>query len=187
MTTSRSDVDQPERQPARFQRGQATPLDADDPRYASPDVAVEAIVGDFAEHLPPVAIIVATREERVRMEECGRELTGRGIDHDIYELSPHRNAAVIARFVEDAALRGVRVIIVAAGTVPSMPSFVASFSDLPVVGVPLSGGVLKGQDTLLATAQAAPGTPVACMCIDGVRNSAIFAAKVLTAIPMPPR
>lgn len=156
---------------------------------ATPDTSsqVQAIVGDFAEQLPPVAIIVSTREERVRMEECGRELTNRGIDHDVFELSPHRSAAVLARFVEDAAIRGVRVIIATAGTVPGLPSFVASWTQLPVIGVPLSGGVLNGQDTLLATVQAAPGVPVASMCIDGIRNSAIFAAHVLTAIPMPPR
>jgi phosphoribosylaminoimidazole carboxylase PurE protein len=170
----------------RFVRGGA---ESHEDRSAglTPQSQVEAIVGDFAEQLPPVAIIVATREERTSMEECGRELTNRGIDHDIYELSPHRNGAVLTRFVELAAMRGIRVIIATGGTVPSLPSMVASYTDVPVIGVPLSAGPLGGLDTLLATAQAAPGTPVACMCIDGIRNSAIFAAHVLTSIPLPPR
>jgi len=93
---------------------------------------------------------------------------------------------VFARFVEDAALKGVRVVIAAGGVVPAMASSVASFTELPVIGVPLSNGALNGLDALLATAQSAPGVPVACMSVDGIRNSAIFASRILSAIPMPP-
>ena len=147
---------------------------------------MQAIVGDFGERGAPVAIIASTREERVLMEDAGRELTTRGIDYELHELSPHRNALLLARFVDTAPFRGIRVIIATAGTVPSLPALVASLTEIPVIGVPLSSSALNGMDTLMATAQAAPGTPVACMCVDGIRNSAIFASKILGAIPLAP-
>ncbi|MBC7644583.1 MAG: AIR carboxylase family protein [Thermoleophilia bacterium] len=169
----------------RFVRGHAEGSDIE--AAGAIEDEVQLIVGDFEEQLAAVAIIVATREERIAMEECGRELTSRGIDHQFFEISPHRNAGVFARFVEDAAIKGVRVIIAAGGVVPAMASTVASFTALPVIGVPLSNGALNGLDALLATAQSAPGVPVACMSVDGIRNSAIFASRILSAIPMPPR
>lgn len=169
----------------RFVRGHAEGVDQQ--AGSALQEEVEQIVGDFAEQLPPVAIIVATREERMAMNECGNELTTRGIEHQFHELSPHRNAAVLARFVENAALKGIRVIIAAGGVVPSMAAFVAAHTDVPVIGVPLSNGALNGMDALLATAQSAPGIPVACMNVDGVRNSAIYASHILNAIPMAPR
>ncbi len=168
----------------RFVRGGATP--ADGGRTSEVEPQMQAMVGDFGEPGAPVAIIAATREERMTMEDAGRELTTRGIDYELHELSPHRNPLVLARFVDTAPIRGIRVIIATAGTVPSLPALVASLTEIPVIGVPLSTTALNGMDTLMATAQAAPGTPVACMCVDGIRNSAIFASKILTAIPLAP-
>lgn len=169
----------------RFRRGGATPVP--DPLLSNDrETQLAAIVGDFGDHGAPVAIIAATREERITMEEAGRELTTRGIDFELHELSPHKNPLLLARFVDVAPIRGVRVIIATAGIVPSLPAIVASLTEIPVIGVPLSTRALNGLDTLMATAQAAPGTPVACMCVDGVRNSAIFASKILTAIPIAP-
>jgi 5-(carboxyamino)imidazole ribonucleotide mutase len=78
------------------------------------------------------------------------------------------------------------VIIATAGLSPSLPSIVAAHTDLPVIGVPLRSGPLGGLDTLLATVQAPPNTPVACMAIDGLRNAATFAANILSAMPLPP-
>jgi 5-(carboxyamino)imidazole ribonucleotide mutase len=167
----------------RFIRGGATPAEES---ASITEPQVQAIVGDFGERGAPVAIIAATREERVLMEDCGRELTTRGIDFELHELSPHRNPVLLARFVDTAPIRGIRVIIATAGTVPSLPAMVASFTEIPVIGVPLSSTALNGMDTLMATAQAAPGTPVACMCVDGIRNSAIYASKILSAIPRAP-
>lgn len=150
------------------------------------EAAVESVFDQFGEPHPPVAIIVASREESILAEDAARELTRRGIDHSVHELSPVRSPELLDRFLDTAGLRGIRVIIATAGVVAWLPSMVATRTDLPVIGVPLGGVGLGGLDTLLATAQAPPGMPVACMGINGMRNSAIYAARILGAMSLGP-
>jgi phosphoribosylaminoimidazole carboxylase PurE protein len=148
---------------------------------------VDEVFEQFGERHPPIAFIVASREEWMAAENAAGELTTRGIDHRIHELSPTRSPDTLDRFLETAGLRGIRVIIATAGEVAWLPSMVASRTDLPVIGVPMESNAMGGMDTLLATAQAPPGMPVACMGIGNVRNAAIFAARILSAAPLPPQ
>ncbi len=168
----------------RFVRGGAQ---SHGEKIAEVEPQVEAVFEDFGEAAPPVAIIVASREEGVRAEDAERELRTRGIDSETHELSPTRDANALVGFVQRAAMRGVRVFIATAGDVPSLPAMVAAHSDLPVIGVPLAHGPLGGLDTLMTTAQAPSGMPVACMAVGGMRNAAIYASRVLNALPLPPR
>lgn len=154
----------------------------------SAQAEVEAVFGQFGDPHPPVAIVVASREEWILAQNAAVELTTRAIDHEIHELSPTRSPEALDSFLATAGLRGIRVIIVTAGAVPWLPSMVATRTDLPVIGVPMESNAIGGLDTLLATAQSAPGMPVACMGIGDVRNAAIFAARILSSAPMaPPR
>jgi 5-(carboxyamino)imidazole ribonucleotide mutase len=153
---------------------------------ATVDPELQALFEDFGEPAPPVAIICATPDERDQMADAEDELRTRGIQFETHLMSSLRNAPLLIRFAETAAVRGIRVIIATAGVATTVPALVASCTDLPVIGVPLAHGPLGGLDTLLATAQASPGVPVACMGVGGARNAAIFAAHVLTAIPLPP-
>ena len=148
---------------------------------------VEEVFAQFGESHPPVAFIVASREEYMTAENAAGELTTRGIDHHIHELSPTRSPEVLDTFLSNAGLRGVRVIIATGGEVPWLPSMVASRTELPVIGVPMETNMAGGLDTLMATAQAPAGMPVACMGIGNVRNAAIFAARILGAAPLPPQ
>lgn len=148
--------------------------------------AVDAVFEQFGEPHPPVAIIVASREEHVQAQHAATELTTRGIDHEIHELSPTRSPELLDRFLDTAGLRGIRVIIVTAGVVAWLPSMVATRTDLPVIGVPMPTNAIGGLDTLLATAQSPPGMPVACMGIGNIRNAAIYAARILGAMPFAP-
>ena len=148
---------------------------------------VEEIFEQFGEAHPPVAFIVASRDEWTAAENAAGELTTRGIDHHTHELSPTRSPEVLDEFLSNAGMRGIRVIIATAGEVPWLPSMVATRTDLPVIGVPMESHTVGGLDTLLATAQAPAGMPVACMGIGNVRNAAIFAARILGAAPLPPR
>jgi phosphoribosylaminoimidazole carboxylase PurE protein len=170
----------------RFERGHAGSSDARSAGAAT-RAEVEAVFEQFGEPHPPVAIIVASREEWILAENAAGELTSRGIDHRIHELSPTRSPEVLDRFLSTAGLRGIRVIIATAGHVPWLPSMVATRTDLPVIGVPMESNAIGGLDTLLATAQAPPGMPVACMGIGNIRNAAIFAARILSAAPLPPQ
>lgn len=169
-----------------FERGHARGAEGDAASGAT-QAQVEAVFEQFGEPHPPVAIIVASREEWILADNAAGELTSRGIDHRIHELSPVRSPEVLDKFLATAGLRGIRVIIATAGQVPWLPSMVATRTDLPVIGVPIESNAVGGLDTLLATAQAPPGMPVACMGIGNVRNAAIFAARILGAAPMPPQ
>ncbi len=172
--------------PRDMELGHARGADAE--ATSSAATQVEAVFEQFGEAHPPVAIIVASREEFMLAENAASELTSRGIGHRIHELSPTRSYDALDRFLESAGLRGIRVIIATAGQVVWLPSMVATRTDLPVIGVPIGGnGGLGGLDTLLATAQAPPGMPVACMGVGNVRNAAIFAARILSSLPLPPQ
>jgi phosphoribosylaminoimidazole carboxylase PurE protein len=109
------------------------------------------------------------------------ELDARGITHEFSVMSAHRDPRAVAEYASTAALRGVRVLIAGAGMAAALPGTVAAYSELPVIGVPLrsSKSVLDGLDALLAIVQMPPGVPVACVSVDGARNAAILAARIL--------
>ena len=94
-------------------------------------------------------------------------------------ISAHRNPKEVAAYAEGASVRGIRVIIAGAGMAAALPGVVAAYTELPVIGVPISSGGLGGMDALLAIAQMPPGVPVGCMAIGGARNAAIFASRIL--------
>ncbi|MCW2959999.1 MAG: purE [Thermoleophilia bacterium] len=169
-----------------FTRGHARGLEAEE-GDGDPQAKVDAVFEQFGEPHPPVAIIVASREEFTLAESAASELTSRGIDHRIHELNPTRSYETLDSFLETAGLRGIRVIIATAGVVAWLPSMIATRTDLPVIGVPMQSSAIGGLDTLLATVQSPPGIPVAAMGIGNIRNAAIFAARILAAMPYEPR
>ena len=130
---------------------------------------------------PDVGIIMGSESDREVMEAAATELTERAITFEMQALSAHRDPRGVAEYASTAALRGVRVIIAGAGMAAALPGVVAAYSDLPVIGVPLrsSKSVGGGLDALLAIAQMPPGVPVACVSVDGARNAAILAARIL--------
>jgi phosphoribosylaminoimidazole carboxylase PurE protein len=94
-------------------------------------------------------------------------------------LPPHRDPRGVAEYASTAVLRGLRVIICAGSRSASLPGIVAAYTELPVIGVPIRSQDLNGMDALLSIVQQPPGAPVGCMAINGSRNAAIFAAKIL--------
>jgi 5-(carboxyamino)imidazole ribonucleotide mutase len=134
---------------------------------------------------PLVGIVIGSESDREAIEPAVEELAQRGISHELRILSAHRDPRAVAEYASTAALRGVRVIIAAAGMAAALPGVVAAYSDLPVIGVPLRSraSVLGGLDALLSIAQMPPGVPVACVALDGARNAAILAARILAAPP----
>jgi 5-(carboxyamino)imidazole ribonucleotide mutase len=147
-----------------------------------------AMLEVFDEHGPLVGILVGSESDRDAMEPALDELDARGISHEFNVMSAHRDPRAVAEYASTAALRGVRVLIAGAGMAAALPGTVASYSELPVIGVPLrsSKSVLDGLDALLAIAQMPPGVPVACVSVDGARNAAILAARILAQGGGPP-
>jgi 5-(carboxyamino)imidazole ribonucleotide mutase len=140
-----------------------------------------AMLEEFDEPGPLVGILVGSESDREAMEPALEELDARGITHEFSVMSAHRDPRAVAEYASTAALRGVRVLIAGAGMAAALPGTVAAYSELPVIGVPLrsSKSVLDGLDAVLAIVQMPPGVPVACVSVDGARNAAILAARIL--------
>ena len=147
-----------------------------------------ALLDDFEEPGPLVGILVGSESDREVMEPALEELDARGISHEFNVLSAHRDPRAVAEYASTAALRGVRVLIAGAGMAAALPGTVAAYTELPVIGVPLrsSKSVLDGLDALLSIVQMPPGVPVACVSVDGARNAAILAARILAQGGGPP-
>jgi 5-(carboxyamino)imidazole ribonucleotide mutase len=143
---------------------------------------------EFGESGPLVGILVGSESDREAMEPALKELDERGISNEFYVLSAHRDPRGVAEYASTAALRGLRVVICGAGMAAALPGVVASYTELPVIGVPLrsSKSVGGGLDALLSIVQMPPGVPVACVSIDGARNAAILAARILAQAPLAP-
>jgi phosphoribosylaminoimidazole carboxylase PurE protein len=133
------------------------------------------------EEAPLVGILIGSESDREAMEPAIEELNERGISNELRVLSAHRDPRGVAEYASTAAVRGVRVIIAAAGMAAALPGVVAAYTDLPVIGVPLvsSKSALGGLDAVLSIVQMPPGVPVACVSLNGARNAAILAAKIL--------
>jgi phosphoribosylaminoimidazole carboxylase PurE protein len=129
----------------------------------------------------PIGIIVGSKSDLPFAEEAIKVLDELGIGHELRVLSAHRTPGPLESYVSEAEAAGVRTFICMAGMAAALPGVVAAMTTLPVIGVPLPAGDLRGQDALLAIVQMPPGIPVATMAIGkpGARNAAWFAAAVL--------
>ena len=132
---------------------------------------------------PLVGIVMGSKSDMPVMEKAGDELEERGIRHELRVMSAHRDPDTVAEYAKNAKMRGLRVIIAGAGLAAALPGVVAAHTELPVIGVPLtsSASVAGGLDALLAIAQMPPGVPVACVAVNGARNAAVLAARILEA------
>lgn len=101
------------------------------------------------------------------------------VDYEVIISSAHRVPERTAEYAKRASERGIEVIIAGAGLAAHLPGVIASFTTLPVIGVPISGGPLKGLDALYSIVQMPGGIPVATMAIDGTKNAALFAIQIL--------
>lgn len=103
------------------------------------------------------------------------------VDYEVRVMSAHRTPERVQEYATTARERGLEVLISAAGGSAALGGVLASWTTLPVIGIPLTSSELNGWDSLLATAQMPPGIPVACMAVGGwgARNAAFFAAEIL--------
>ncbi len=145
-----------------------------------------AVEEEFAEidvDAPLVGIIMGSKSDMDVMQKAAAELDDRGISNEVRVMSAHRDPDVVADYCKNAHMRGLKVIIAGAGLAAALPGVAAAHTDLPVIGVPLTSGnsVAGGLDAMLAIAQMPPGVPVACVAVNGARNAAILAAKIINA------
>jgi len=126
-----------------------------------------------------VAIVMGSETDREVMAAAERELEERGITFETAVMSAHRDPDKVAQFAKSAQTRGFKVVIAGAGKAAALPGVIAAYTNLPVIGVPIKTSDLGGLDSLLSIVQMPPGVPVACVAINGARNAAILAARII--------
>ena len=133
-----------------------------------------------------VGVIIGSISDSVIMDHCTDTLTKHNIDYDMIVASAHRAPDAVRDWAKGASDRGNKIIIAGAGMSAALPGVVASYTDLPVIGVPMRSE-LNGLDSLLSISQMPRGVPVACMAIGmhGAINAALFAKRILDQIAEP--
>jgi len=127
---------------------------------------------------PVVSIIMGSTSDLPIMEKAAKLFDEFEIPFEIHALSAHRTPAEVEKFAKNASVRGIEVIVAAAGMAAHLPGVIASMTTLPVIGVPINAS-LDGLDALLAIVQMPPGIPVATVGINGALNAAILAVQIL--------
>jgi phosphoribosylaminoimidazole carboxylase PurE protein len=141
-----------------------------------------AVVAEQTEGPPPlVGIVLGSASDMDAMEPALRELSERGIGHELNVLSAHRQPDEVAAYAKQARPRGLRVLIAGAGLSAALPGVLAAHTELPVIGVPLSSrlSAAGGLDAILSVIQMPPGVPVAAVGLDNARNAAVLAARII--------
>ncbi len=130
--------------------------------------------------MPLVRVILGSKSDIAHGEKIKEFLEKFDIPYDFHISSAHRKPEQTANLAKNAENEGIKVIIAAAGMAAHLPGVVASHTTLPVIGVPLTGPTLSGEDALFAVVQMPTGVPVATVAINGGKNAAILAAQILS-------
>jgi phosphoribosylaminoimidazole carboxylase PurE protein len=128
---------------------------------------------------PRVLVLMGSESDRPVMDKAVGILEDRGVEVVIEVSSAHRDPERTAALASGARDAGFSIVICGAGLAAALPGVVAAHTGLPVIGVPISAGTLGGLDALLAIAQMPPGVPVATVGIDGAKNAAHLALRIL--------
>lgn len=128
-----------------------------------------------------VGIIIGSKTDRDIIKSTTNMLEQLDINYELSVISGHRNPDKLRKYGLEAEKRGFKVIIAAAGKAAQLPGILASWTTLPVIGIPLAVGELNGIDSLFSIVQMPGGVPVACVGIgaSGAKNAALLAAQIL--------
>jgi len=131
--------------------------------------------------MPLVAVVMGSKSDAEALKPTLEALDKLGIDYEVSVISAHRTPEKARQFGLEARSRGIEVIIAAAGGAAHLPGVLASWTTLPVIGVPLATSELKGVDALYSIVQMPAGIPVATVALGpaGAKNAAYLAAEIL--------
>lgn len=132
--------------------------------------------------MPLVSIVIGSKTDEPLIQSALDMLQQLDIKYELSIISAHRNPEQVRKYSSKARERGIEVIIAAAGGAAHLPGALASWTTLPVIGVPLPTSELKGMDSLYSIVQMPAGVPVACVGIgnSGAENAALLAAQILS-------
>lgn len=128
---------------------------------------------------PLIGIIMGSDSDMPVIENAIAVCKEFKIPYEVKIISAHRTPTRMKTYAESAVKRGLKVIIAGAGGSAHLPGMTASFTSLPVIGVPVQTKILKGIDSLLSIVQMPGGVPVATVAIDGAKNAALLAIQIL--------
>ncbi|MBK1618247.1 5-(carboxyamino)imidazole ribonucleotide mutase [Lamprobacter modestohalophilus] len=128
---------------------------------------------------PRVGVIMGSDSDLPVMQAAADVLGELGVAYEVTIVSAHRTPRRLYSYAEQAAERGLGVIIAGAGGAAHLPGMVAAITALPVIGVPVKSSALSGQDSLLSIVQMPAGVPVATVAINGAKNAGLLAAQIL--------
>lgn len=126
-----------------------------------------------------VGVVIGSKSDEEAIKPALDMLRELDVMYEFSVISAHRTPQKARDYAAEAASRGIEVIIAGAGKAAHLPGVLASWTTLPIIGVPLVSGDLAGLDALLSIVQMPSGVPVATMSIGGAKNAAIFAAQIL--------
>lgn len=126
-----------------------------------------------------VGIVMGSDSDLAVMSKAAEMLEEFGIDYEMNIISAHRQPDELIDWARGARDTGMKVMIAGAGMAAALPGMCAALTPIPVIGVPLAGSKLDGMDAVFSILQMPPGVPVATVAIDGAKNAAILAAKIL--------
>jgi 5-(carboxyamino)imidazole ribonucleotide mutase len=128
---------------------------------------------------PLVAVVMGSSSDLSVMQGAVEMLERFDVPHEVRVVSAHRTPRDMLAFGQEAAGRGLRVLIAGAGGAAHLPGMLASVTRLPVIGVPVALSQLDGLDSLLSIVQMPKGVPVATMAVNGARNAGLLAVRIL--------
>ena len=126
-----------------------------------------------------VSIVMGSDSDMPVMAKAAAMLDELGISYEMRIISAHREPDVFFEYAKTAEERGIRVIIAGAGMAAHLPGMCAALFPLPVIGIPMHTTSLGGRDSLYSIVQMPSGIPVATVAINGAKNAALLAAKIL--------
>ena len=129
--------------------------------------------------MPQVGIVMGSDSDMAVMSKAADILEQFGVSYDMRIISAHREPDEFFEYAKSAEERGYKVIIAGAGMAAHLPGMCAAIFPMPVIGVPMGGGAIGGQDALYSIVQMPSGIPVATVAINGGANAGILAAKIL--------
>jgi phosphoribosylaminoimidazole carboxylase PurE protein len=152
-------------------------IEGDLPTMPDPEAVFEEIEIEGAQ----VGIIMGSANDKPKVLPAGAALQELGLRYEVRVMSAHRDPELVREYCHQARVRGLKVIIAAAGMSAALPGVAAAHTDLPVIGIPVLGKSLGGLDALLSAVQMPPGVPVACVAIDGAKNAGLLAGRIINA------
>ncbi len=128
---------------------------------------------------PLVGVIMGSASDLDKVRVVFETLDDFRVPYETAVVSAHRTPELVQKYADSASRRGIKVIIAAAGLAAALPGALSALVDVPVIGLPLSGGPVNGIDALLSVTGMPPGVPVGAVGIDSAKNAALLALRIL--------